>query len=219
MHETISDCWNRIGVHGDLSCERLTQAIHCRNCPVYSKAAENLLDGEPPSDYIAHWTEQTRRAKGVAERSSGSVLIFRIGTEWLAVNTTTLTEIASLRPVHSIPHRHNGVVLGLTNIRGELVVCVSLRNILSIDADGDATKPRGTGRMLVIHGDSARAVCPVDEVHGVERFFERDLGSAPATVTGAAGSCTRSTLTWAKHTVGVLDEQVLFRAIHRSVVA
>ena len=219
MREVITDCWNKIGVRGDSSCEQLAQAIHCRNCPVYSQAAATRLDGEPPADYIAHWTEQTRRPRGLAERASVSVLIFRIGAEWLALHTAALTEIASLRPVHSIPHRRNGVVLGLTNIRGELVVCASLRDILNIGADSDAANPRNAGRMLVMHGDGARAVCPVDEVHGIERFFERDLGNVPATVAGAAEKCTRATLNWANYTVGVLDERMLFRTINRSVVA
>jgi chemotaxis-related protein WspD len=220
MREVITDCWNKIGVHGDSSCKELEQAIHCRNCPIYSKAAANLLDGDPPADYIAHWTEQARRTKGLAERATVSVLIFRIGTEWLAVQTTALTEIASLRAIHSIPHRRNGVVLGLTNIRGELLVCVSLRAILNVDSatDADAGKPRSVaGRLLVMQRDGARAVCPVDEVHGIERFFPRDLGTVPATVAGASAKYTRATFTWAKHTVGLLDEQTLFRAVNRSV--
>jgi chemotaxis-related protein WspD len=219
MREVITDCWNKIGIRGDSSCKELKQVIHCRNCRVYSNAAANLLDGDPPADYIAHWTEQARRAKGLAERADLSVLIFRIGTEWLAVHTTALTEIASLRPIHSIPHRRNGVVLGLTNIRGELVVCVSLRGILNIDAaDPDPAKTHAAaGRLLVMQRDGARAVCPVDEVHGIERFFTRDLGTVPATVAGAAARYTRATLAWTSHTVGVLDEQMLFRAVNRSV--
>ena len=124
-----------------------------------------------------------------------SVLIFRIGTEWLALQTTALTEIASLRPIHSLPHRRNGVVLGLTNIRGELVVCVSLRDDPQRrrSADADAGKSRSAaGRLLVMQRDGARAVCPVDEVHGIERFFARDLGTVPATVAGAAAKYTRA---------------------------
>jgi chemotaxis-related protein WspD len=219
MREVITDCWNKIGVHGDSSCKELVKAIHCRNCSVYSSAAANLLDGEPPADYIAHWTEQARRTKGLAERATVSVLIFRIGTEWLALQTTALTEIASLRPIHSLPHRRNGVVLGLTNIRGELVVCVSLRNILNVDAAtvGAANVRNATSRLLVVQRDGARAVCPVDEVHGIERFFPRDLGVVPATVAGASARYTRATLKWQDHTVGLLDEQTLFREVNRSV--
>jgi chemotaxis-related protein WspD len=220
MRATITDCWNTIGVRGNSSCAELGKAIHCRNCAVYSKAAANLLDGEPPADYVAHWTAQARRAKGVAERASVSVLIFRIGSEWLALPTAALTEIASLRPIHSIPHRRNGVVLGLANIRGELLVCVSLRNILNVDeaaAVERRTSRSATGRLLVIHRDGTRAVCPADEVHGIERFFERDLGGVPATVAGASAKYTRATLDWGERTVGVLDENVLFTAVNRSV--
>jgi chemotaxis-related protein WspD len=124
-----------------------------------------------------------------------------------------------LRPIHSLPHRRNGVVLGLTNIRGELVVCISLREILNAAAaDGNAGMTRGaTGRLLVLQRDGARAVCPVDEVHGVERFFERDLGAVPATVAGAAERYTRATLRWSDNTVGLLDEHVVFRTMNRSI--
>ena len=40
----IDDCWNRIGVRGDHSCERLVRHIHCRNCEVYERSAAELLD-------------------------------------------------------------------------------------------------------------------------------------------------------------------------------
>jgi len=220
MREDITDCWNTIGVRGDSSCKELEKSVHCRNCPVYSNAAANVLDGEAPADYIAHWTEQIRQPKGLAERATVSVLIFRIGSEWLALPTAALTEIASLRPIHSIPHRRNGVVLGLANIRGSLLVCLSLRDMLSVEAATDihANKAgNATGRLLVIQRDGMRAVCPVDEVHGIERFFARDLGAVPATVAGAAATYTRAVLTWQAHTVGLLDEQVLFHVVNRSV--
>lgn len=219
MHEVTTNCWNSIGVHGDSSCKELKQTIHCRNCQVYSKAASKLLDGEPPSDYIAHWTEQARRAKDVTERATVSVLIFRIGTEWFALQATSLTEIASTRRIHSIPHRRNGVVLGLVNIRGELVVCVSLRGILNVESAAQDAGKRGEagGRMLVIQREGASAVCPVDEVHGIERFVARELGSLPATVAGATARYTCATLEWSDRTVGVLDERMLFQAVTRSV--
>jgi len=214
----IKDCWNTIGVRGDSSCKELVQHIHCRNCPVYSSAAAHLLDREPTADYIAHWTEQARRAKGLVEQDAISVLIFRIRSERLALPTKALTEIASLRPIHSIPHRRNGVVLGVANIRGELLVCLSLQEMLSVQTPAVAEKGQSAaGRFLVIQRDRTRAVCPVDEVHGIERVLERDLGPTPATVRGSAATYTRALLTWKTHTVGLLDEQVLFQAVNRSV--
>lgn len=220
MSAVIKDCWNTIGVRGDASCKELVQHIHCRNCPVHSSAAAHLLDREAPADYIAHWTEQARQAKGSTEKAAISVLIFRVHAERLALPTRALTEIASLRRIHSIPHRRSGAVLGLANIRGELLVCLSLHDMLSVQksAGAAADKPRDeAGRMLVIQRDGMRAVCPVDEVHGIERVFENDLGPVPATVRGAAAAYTRALLTWRKHTVGLLDEQALFHGVERSV--
>ena len=210
-------CWNSIGVHGDSSCKELPQVIHCRNCHVYSNAASKLLDAEPPADYIAHWTEHASRKRNVAERATVSVLIFRMGPEWFALQSAALTEITSLRRIHSIPNRRNGFVLGLVNIRGELVVCVSVRSILNIEA-ADAVEHRGSReRLLVVHRDGASTVFPVDEVHGVERFTTRDLGPLPATVSGAAARYTCATLNWSGRTVGVLDERMLFQAVTRNV--
>ena len=218
MSALIKDCWNTIGVRGDGSCKELVQHVHCRNCPVYSKAAAHLLDREPPSDYIAHWTEQARQAKGTAEQAAISVLIFRIRSERLALPTRALTEIASLRPIHSIPHRRGGAIVGLANIRGELLVCVSLQELLRVQTPPDSEQSaNAAARLLVIQRDGMRAVCPVDEVHGIERILERDLGPVPATVRGADATYTRALMTWRKHSVGLLDEQALFQGVNRSV--
>ena len=220
MSAVIKDCWNTIGVRGDSSCKELVQHVHCRNCPVHSSAAAHLLDREPTAEYIAHWTEQARQSKGQAEQAAISVLIFRIRSERLALPTRALTEIASLRPIHSLPHRRNGVVLGLANIRGELLVCLSLHEMLSVSTPSGAvagTAEDAAGRLLVVQREGTRAVFPVDEVHGIERAFESDLGPVPATVRGAAAAYTRALLTWRKHTVGLLDEQVLFQGVTRSV--
>jgi chemotaxis-related protein WspD len=215
MNTVVTNCWNSIGVHGDASCKELKQAIHCRNCHVYSSAASKLLDAEPPADYVAHWTAHASRKRDVAERATVSVLIFRIGSEWFALQSTSLTEIAGLRRIHTIPNRRNSVLLGLVNIRGELVVCVSLRGILNIEAGaGDRT---GSERLLVMQRDGASTVCPVDEVHGVERFTTRELGPLPATVSGAAARFTCATLDWSGRTVGVLDERMLFQTVTRNV--
>jgi chemotaxis signal transduction protein len=147
------------------------------------------------------------------------VLIFRIGAEWFALPASLFTEIASKRPIHSLPNRRNRNVLGLTNIRGELVVCVSLRGILNVDdpvADGGGNRNAGP-RLLVLQRDGASVACPVDEVHGMERFADRDLGNVPATVAGGTIRYTRATLRWSDRTVGLLDDEVLFQAVSRSV--
>jgi chemotaxis-related protein WspD len=216
----VADCWNRIGVRGDSSCVELQQLIHCRSCPVYAAAAARQLDVEPPADYLTHWTQQVAQANALSQQSTLSALIFRVGEEWLALPTRVLNEIASLRTVHSIPQRRDGVVTGLTNIRGELLVCVSLQRIVGAEAratNGIERHEATTARLLVLQQDDRRIVCPVDQVHGVERYGLHELTAAPATVGKAATSYTRALLVWKDRSVGLLDEARLFDCINRSL--
>jgi chemotaxis-related protein WspD len=206
-------------VRGDSSCPELKKYIHCRNCPAYSAAAVDLLDIALPADYLTHWTHQVAKENGVAKFGTHSVLVFRIGVEWLALPIAVLKEIVSLRAIHSIPHRRDGVLLGVANIRGELLICFSLGEVLGLDrpADLGREKHRVSERLLVIQRDGDRAVCPVDEVFGISRFHPRDLMPVPATITKAAASYTRSVLPWREKSVGVLDDELLFHTINRNL--
>ena len=219
-HAAITDCWSRIGVRGDSSCLELVEHVHCRNCPVYTRAAASQLEAAPPADYLAHWTQQVAQVKTLADRDTHSALLFRIGAEWLALSADVLKEIASLRAIHSLPHRRDGVVLGLTNIRGELQVCVSLPRILGI-APLAAPKPEGhrapDPRFLVIEREGSCAVCPVDEIHGIVRCQPKDLLPVPATVAKASATYTRALWVWKNQSAGLLDEQLLFHTINRSL--
>lgn len=219
---TITDCWNKIGVRGDASCPALEEYVHCRNCPVYSAAAVDFLDTDLPPDDLARWTRHVAQEKTVAQLDTHSVVVFRIGAEWLALPTTIFQEITSIRAIHSLPHRRNGVVMGLANIRGELLICVSLRQVLSL---GETTgrkpeKQRGAdARLLVMQREGGRAVCSVDEVYGIQRFHPRELMEVPATVARATATYTRAVLSWQKKSVGVLDDQLLFYTLNRSLAS
>jgi chemotaxis-related protein WspD len=71
--------------------------------------------------------------------------------------------------------------------------------------------------MLVIQQNGDRSVCPVDEVHGMERFDLRDLKEVPATLAGAPVSYIKAVLFWRRRSVGVLDAELLFHALNRSL--
>lgn len=220
--EAISDCWNKIGVRGDGSCPALEAYIHCRNCPVYSAAAVDVLDADLPPDDVTRWTRQVAQEKAVAQLDTHSVVVFRIGAEWLALPTPVFREIASIRAIHSLPHRRNGMVMGLANIRGELLVCVSLREILSLGETAERKREKqrtADARLLVVQREDGRAVCPVDEVYGIQRFHPRELMEVPATVAKAAAKYTKAVLSWQKKSVGVLDDQLLFYTLNRSLAS
>jgi len=219
-HPAIHDCWNKIGVRGDASCSELVQFVHCRNCPVYSAAAVKLLDAERPPGYLSEWTSHFAREKPETERETHSALIFRIGIEWFALSTLTLNEVSELKPLHSLPHRRNRIVLGLVNIRGELLICVSLSEALGLKnkPENEATSPRALHPyLLVVSQEKSRLVFRVDEVIGIHHFSLKAIKAAPETVAGAISTHTKGILPWNNKSVGLLDDQLLFRTLNRSL--
>ena len=117
----VYDCWKTIGVEGNGTCRELPGFIHCRNCPVYSAAGLQLLNRPLPADYRREWTEHFAQKQKLSTPLKTSALIFRIDREWLALPTHAFQEVAERRAIHTLPHRRQGIVLGLVNIRGELL--------------------------------------------------------------------------------------------------
>jgi chemotaxis-related protein WspD len=216
----IDDCWNRIGVRGDGSCPELTQYVHCHNCPVYAAGAADLLDADAPASYFADRTTHFAEPAHTEEGERRSVVIFRVASEWLALPTSVVVEVANLLPIHSLPHRRNGVVLGLASVRGELLVCVSLGQVVGAEPLAAARREGRSAahqRLLVIRRESVRVVCPVDEVHGIHRFHPRELKGVPTTVAKSTVAYSTALLPWQGHSVGTLDDQLLFYTLKRSL--
>ena len=129
-HSASSDCWNQIGVWGDGTCPKLKEHLHCRSCPMFTGAASRLLDREPPAEYLDHWARHfAAQDRGVA-RLTESALVFRSVEEWFALPSLSVVEVGEKRVIHALPHRRNSIVLGVINIRGELLVTVSLTQAL-----------------------------------------------------------------------------------------
>jgi chemotaxis-related protein WspD len=212
-------CWNDIGIRGDGSCKELQKHVHCRNCPVYSAAANELLDLPVDDEYLANWTRHFRTEKETAKDGKASVVIFRIGAEWLALPVAVFREVCDIRPVHSLPHRRNKIVLGIANVRGALVVCVSLHMLFGINNPG--TKASGRHliheRLLVTDMNSDRLAFPVDEIHGIHRYHVDQLGEVPATVAKSTATYTRAILPWGEKAVGLLDDQLVSYSLTKSL--
>jgi chemotaxis-related protein WspD len=221
----LNDCWNRIGVRGDRSCAELLRHIHCRNCPVFSAAARTLLDVPAPvgsrQNATEHFARPARAEPGhVAGADMQSVIVFRLRAEWYAIRTAVCLEIADLRPIHSLPHRRDAAVLGVVNVRGELLVCISLAVILgaAVQPEATPTTRRAAVPRLLVARDAAGAVAfPVDEVQGMERFRTRELKQVPATVAQSQATYTQALMPLGDRTVGLLDEQRLFNTVEHAL--
>ncbi|MCK6186588.1 MULTISPECIES: chemotaxis protein CheW [unclassified Pseudomonas] len=213
--QAIDDCWNRIGIHGDKSCPLLADHIHCRNCAVYSAAATRLLDRYALQQDDRRPVTAVEVDEDIVTRS---LLMFRLGEEWLGIATRCLVEVAPLQPIHSLPHQRSRALLGVANVRGALVACLSLVELLGLEQTANAT---GSGRimprMLIIAADDGPVVVPVDEVDGIHAIDERTLQAASASGTQASARFTQGVLPWKGRSLRWLDEAQVLSAVTRSL--
>jgi chemotaxis-related protein WspD len=223
----MEGCWRRVGVGGDRTCAELETFIHCRNCPVLTAAARTFFDREAPPGYLESWREILEQPEREADGDATAVLVFRRGAEWLALPTSVLVEVTPPRKVHRLPHRHDTLLEGLVNIRGQLQVCVDLGRLLGVEpaaatAPAAPTPPAGTlARLLVVEraGDrgAERWVFGVDEVAGVQRVPAAALRAVPSTVGAATDRATAALFAWQERTVGLLDERRLLDGLRAQV--
>lgn len=185
--------------------------------------SESLFDRPLPEDYRREWTAQIAEQRETHVRQTQSVLVFRIGAEWLSLPIGLLEAVVPRRPVHTLPHHRGGIVLGLVTLRGQLRLCVSLAKLLGIAEATESQTVIGVGadrvipRYLII-GERAdqRVVIPVDEVYGIVRYGPDAVRELPATL--AAGTrYTNNVLLWNGRTVSQLDGALLLYAIERAI--
>ncbi len=225
----VDACWNRIGVQGDRSCSKLAEAGQCGNCPAFSEAGQRLFDREATPEYLEEWTRQLAAADSTTVTDNVSLLLFRIGQEWLAIEACCVVEIIPPRPIHRVPHRTNGMLLGLANVRGELQLCASLAEVLGIEilptVEPPAAEPPAAGsaarsrpRMIVAEHEQHRWAFPVDDVDGVYRIAAGEMENLPYTVQRSAHYCCQALFCHeGGRKVGVLSAARLFQALERTV--
>ncbi|AFY71600.1 CheW protein [Thalassoporum mexicanum PCC 7367] len=236
-----NDCWNQIGVWGDRTCPELANFTHCRNCSVYAKAGRGLLERAVTTAYMQEWTNLL--AKPSAERGgqrSGetiAVAIFRLGREWLALPANLFKQVTSPEPVHILPHRSNQILRGIVNVRGQLLLCISLADLLHVEkatptiANSSIAKTTTTDvaiskdvspivyrRLLVIAQQGEDWAFEVDEFYGIQRFASEELRSAPTVVASATETYTRCIVPWQARNVNYLDAQRLLQTLTEKIL-
>jgi chemotaxis-related protein WspD len=216
----IDFCWNRIGVgaaDADRSCPKLKEVVHCRNCEEFIAGGRSLLDKEPDSDYLKEWTAFIAEEREDFLESSDSVIVFRLETELFAFPASIFLEIEEAKDIHKIPHKTDGIFLGLANIKGELQLCFSLKEFLGIEKSG-ASAESHKNRFLVILRDDCSWVFPADEVLGIYKYETKDVQNIPATVSKAGANYTKNVFKLEGKTIGLLDDELIVYALKRRIL-
>lgn len=237
------DCWNQIGVMGDRTCPELTTFIHCRNCPVYSAGGRRLLEREAPDEYREEWTKllandgshakgdrREERLSTVGENveivNQVSVLIFRLGIECFALSAKLFREVTSRTMIHQVPHRTNQTFLGLANVRGELLLCISLKHLLGLSSQPNETTAEKSMRLspvvyqrtIAIEKNGKSWVFEADEIYGIHRLTAEDLRNVPAVSSKSTKAYTQGIIQWNDRSVNLLDDELLFYTLDRRIL-
>jgi chemotaxis-related protein WspD len=187
---------------------------------VYHSAAPLLLDRAATVADTTTRPDESPIPQLAARHGAESILVFRVGAEWLGLRSRWIKEIVDERKIHTLPQQRNPAVLGIVNIRGALVLCMSLAALLNVDeaTEEEQVRHRHLFKPMVVTTQGEHVtVFPVDEVHGVHRFSPSELAPVPSTIGQTAAMYTRGILPWREKTVGVLDGDSLYHAINRSI--
>lgn len=220
--EITDGCWKKIGVwgHGKVRCPKLDTVIHCRNCIIFTQVGRNLLDRELSQEYRDEWTKVMATKKEEELFNTISVVIFRIEQEWLSIRTKVFAEVINPENLHShsLPHRHNPVLIGLINIRGEIQLCVSLKELLGIEGYSmKKNSPKSYKRMMVMDKNDEKWVFPIDEIHGIHRVHPNTFQNVPVTVAKAQATFTKGIFKWNDKHVAFMDDDLLLFSLTKSV--
>jgi len=218
-------CWKRIGVWGkeEPRCPELERVIHCRNCELFTQAGRNLLQRDIPDQYKDEWGQVLLEKKGEEPTGTFPVVTFRIETEWLALPARFFAEIIDTVNIHTIPHRKKQVLKGVVNVHGEIEVCVSLCHLIGLEEEvkeaGEkkekAAKP--LERMMVVSKDGDKWVFPVKEIHGIHHVHPGLFQNVPVTVAKSKSTFTKRIFNWKDKHVALLDDELLFYSLKRSI--
>ncbi|WP_337841826.1 chemotaxis protein CheW [Rheinheimera sp.] len=166
QENVLDPCWKTIGIQGDRSCDKLRRHTHCRNCEVFADAAARLRDQFQP---LSWFDASEAEAPEVNQQHPDATqhLLFRLGAQWFALPSRVLDFIISPVQVRKVPNRHSATLLGVCNVRGQLLPWVSLHKLLKIDETGtDAAK----ARLLVLNHSSGHLVSQADEILGIHKL-------------------------------------------------
>ncbi len=209
----ITDCWNILGVWSRTSerCPQLEKVIHCQNCDIYKQVGRSRLVQKTDDAYLQEWTDNLAQKQAVENHDMCSAITFRLGNDLYGLSTKLLNDVSHPRKAHHIPHRSNQILTGLVNIRGELILCISLNGLLGL-RNHQQTNPE---RMIIAQFDDVRIAFPVDRVDGITHYDRHTVQDAPATLSSHDGTYIQGLLDSSEGKIGLLNHHLIQKTLGR----
>lgn len=146
-------------------------------------APDHAGDAPLPAALLEHWTARYAQPLDQAGAAAADTfVIVRVGGERFAVPMQALDEVASVAAGIALPHV-SALVLGLANVRGEVLPLLDTGALLGIGAD---YRLGAANRTLVVRDQRGRrAGLPVDAVESVEALAVQAFKAQGATAASA----------------------------------
>jgi chemotaxis signal transduction protein len=136
-------------------------------------------------------------------------VVFRLGSRTMAIPLAAVSEIARPPKVTRLPHVP-AWVLGIANLRGDIVSMLDLEGFLS----GKVGKPSHEQRMLALRpaGDEVRTAVLVDSVDGIQAFEDARISRVTRGYDAAVAPYARGLYQLEDDLVVVLDADRLLQS-------
>lgn len=206
------ECRDVVGVWGDRSCPELNTHFHCHNCPVFAATGRGLLSRAPPAGYLKELEADRSVDAAVDTTEQHSMITFRLGAEWFSLPTRLVVEIDNLSAAHKVPHRKHPAFFGLVNVRGNVIPLINLRQLIRASED----VIDGHRRRIIIEQDGQPWAFDVDDIDGVGRVADSEQFKPPVSVEMASPAYIVSMYKFARGDVGVLDTELVARAVQEA---
>jgi len=178
-----------------------------------SQDAKLLFDRPVPPDVLAEWTAQAARPKDEPGGLRIPALLVRAGNEWVALPSEVVDQALPVGPIHAVPYLSNAVFLGLANVDGELLPCVSLAELLGAEPSLLSARPR----LVVVRLEEGRFALLVEETPGMRGYEPAALVPPPDTLARAPHPVVTGMAAFGERLAGVADAVLLGRALARSL--
>ena len=130
-----------------------------------------------------------------------------------------IQEITHCDKHHSLPHRKNKILRGLVNVRGELLLSVSLGYLFNLNKSEKVNTARSTihERYIIISDKGDSYAFPVSEVKDTLKYEEKNLQKAPSTINVGPSNFIKGIIEHNNIFIGLLDTELVFSSLNRNI--
>lgn len=178
----------------------------------------NLLNRPQPENYGTEWLESLKTQATEDFPSGRSLLVFRIANEWLALPSHCIKEITQSTYIHKLPHATTSVLLGISNVHGELLVTISMQSFLELpDTSPASIQPQKTcqfARNIIMEVNKNIIVFPVNEIYGLTQIELSSLESPPISIVKSMKNYCIGIFPLNDLFIGLLNETLIINTLN-----